>query len=172
MAGRRRQGGPSNRPTQVGEQIRQFLSQQLLEGTLHDPRLKVASMLTVTEVRMSPDLRLATALVSIYPEDEAVVVEVFEGLVSATNEMRRMIGRALKLRYTPELRFQLDDSIAYGAKIEALLKEIMPSDPPEPATESEDDGGVVSVSEGDASEAAARSDDDARGHLGVDDDKA
>ena len=137
MAGRRRQG-PSSRPVQVGEQIRQFISEQLLQGAFHDPRLKAANMVTVTEVRMSPDLRLAQALVSIYPEDEEVVAEVFAGLLSATNEIKRAIGQALRLRYTPELRFRLDDSIVYGAKIEALLKEVLPPDE-EPAASTDED---------------------------------
>ncbi len=128
MAGRRHNRGPSSRPTQVGEQIRQYLSQQLLEGAYKDPRLQAANMVTVTEVRMSPDLRVADALVSVYPEDEKVVTEVFAGLVSATNEVKRSIGRALRLRYTPDLRWRLDESIAYGAKIEALLKEIQVSE--------------------------------------------
>ncbi len=118
--------GPSSRPTQIGEQIRQFISQQLLEGAFRDPRLQAASMVTVTEVRMSPDLRQAQALVSVYPEDEEVIVEVFAGLTSAANEIRRAIGRALRLKYTPELTFRLDDSIAYGAKIEAILREVRP----------------------------------------------
>lgn len=139
MAGRKRQSGPSSRPTQVGEQIRQFLSQQLLEGAFKDPRLQAASMVTVTEVRMSPDLRLAQALVSVYPEDEEVVAEVFQGLVSATNEVKRAIGRSLRLRHTPELRFRLDDSIVYGAKIEALLREILPP-PPADDDAGDDDG--------------------------------
>ena len=128
MPKRTRHTGPSSRPTQVGEQIRQFLSQQLLEGAIHDPRLKAANLVTVTEVRMSPDLRSAQALVSIYPEDEDIIAEVFSGLVSATNEIKRSIGRTLRLRFTPDLRFRLDDSIAYGAKIEALLKEIQASE--------------------------------------------
>ena len=135
MAGRKRHTGPSSRPVQVGEQIRQFMSQMLLEGAIKDPRLAAANMVTVTEVRMSPDLRSASALVSIYPEEEEVVAEVFAGLVSATNEVRRMMGRTLRLKHTPELRFILDDSIAYGAKIEALLKEVLP---PEPAPDGDD----------------------------------
>ena len=151
MAGRKRHSGPSSRPVQVGEQIRQFISQQLLEGAIKDPRVKTADMVTVTEVRMSPDLRQAQALVSIYPEDEAVVAEVFAGLTSATNEVKRAIGRTLKLRHTPELKFRLDDSIAYGAKIEALLKEVLPAesalqpdtDPDPEASSTDDDPGSV-----------------------------
>ena len=130
MAGRKHHRGPSSRPTQVGEQIRQFLSQQLLEGAFKDPRLSTADMVTVTEVRMSPDLRLAQVLVSVFPEDEGVVTEVFAGLMSATNEVKRSIGRSLRLKHTPELRWQLDDSIAYGAKIEALLRDIQASEGP------------------------------------------
>jgi ribosome-binding factor A len=117
--------GPRARPIQVGEQLRQCLSQMLLEGSIKDHRIQAAAMLTVTEVRMTPDLRLARVLVSVFPDDdEAMVRSVFEGLESATNEVKREIGVRLRLRYTPELRFLVDDSMAYGAHIDSVLKEI------------------------------------------------
>lgn len=120
----RRSGGPSSRPVQVGEQLRQCLSEMLLEGAIKDRRIASAGMVTITEVRMTPDLRLGRVLVSVFPDDEAQVLEVFEGLASAKGEIKREIGRRLRLRYTPDLRFLVDDSMAYGAKIEALLRDI------------------------------------------------
>ncbi len=139
--------GPRARPIQVGEQLRQCLSQMLLEGSIKDHRLQAAAMLTVTEVRMTPDLRLARVLISVFPDDdEAVVRTVFEGFESAANEIKREIGVRLRLRYTPELRFLVDDSMTYGAHIDSVLKEIKDKDQDnapdaaEPTAEAEADG--------------------------------
>lgn len=124
----KRKGSAKARPVQVGEQIRQCLGEMLLEGAVKDTTFVAAaaeaSIVTVTEVRMTNDLRLARVLVSVFPDDEAVVLKVFEGLGSAKGEIKRELGQRLRLRFTPELRFLVDDSMAYGAKIEALLKEI------------------------------------------------
>lgn len=121
---KRRKGQASSRPVQVGEQVREAISEMLQEGALKDPRLKAATLITVTEVRMTADLELGRVLVSVYPDEESVVAEVFEGLGKARPHVKRELGRRLRLRKTPELRFLVDDSMAYGAKIEALLKQI------------------------------------------------
>lgn len=118
----KRSGGA--RPVQVGEQIRQCLGEMLLEGAVKDRRVSAASMVTITEVRMTPDLKLGRVLVSVFPDDEPLVLEVFAGLESAKNQIKKEVSRRLRLRYTPELRFLVDDSMAYGARIEAVLKEI------------------------------------------------
>ena len=131
----KRRSGPSARPVQVGEQIRQCLSEMLLEGSIKDHRLAAASMVTVTEVRMTSDLRLGRVLVSVFPDEEAVVLEVFAGLASATGQIKREIGKRLRLRFTPELRFLVDDSMAYGARIEAVLREIEAERPADDAPE-------------------------------------
>ena len=121
----RRSGGGRARPIQVGEQIRQCISELLLEGAIKDERVTRAAMVTVTEVRMTPDLKLGRVLVSVFPDDqEQAVLDVFAGLEAKKHEIKRQIAQRLRLRYTPELRFLVDDSMAYGAKIEALLKEI------------------------------------------------
>jgi len=96
----------------------------LLEGAVKDRRVSAASMVTITEVRMTPDLKLGRVLVSVFPDDEPLVLEVFAGLESAKNQIKKEVSRRLRLRYTPELRFLVDDSMAYGARIEAVLKEI------------------------------------------------
>ncbi len=120
-----RQGrGAGTRAVQVGEALRQLLAELLIEGALKDPRIAAASMVTVTDVRMTADLRLARILVSVFPEDAQLIRQVFQGFRSADPEIRRFIGDRLKLRFIPELRFELDDSIGHGARIEALLREI------------------------------------------------
>ena len=120
----KRARGPSSRPVQVGEQVRQCLSEMLQQGAVKDTRLTEAPLVTVTEVRMTNDLRLGRVLVSVFPDDEATVTPVFEALGAQRFFIKKEISRRLRLRYTPELRFVVDDSMAYGAKIEALLREI------------------------------------------------
>lgn len=124
MTRKKRPQGPSARPVQVGEEIRHLLSQMLLEKRLRDPRLDRPQMLTVTDVRMTRDLRLARVLVSVFPGEPEVVEDVFRGLASAENEIKRAVGSELRLRFVPAFRFELDDSIDYGARIEQVLREI------------------------------------------------
>lgn len=119
--------GPSARPVQVGEQVRQVLSDVLREGALKDPRIDQASLVTVTEVEMTPDLKTARVYVSIYGEEEAAG-EVLEGLNAGSGAAQREIADRLKLRFTPKVEFRRDESIAYGAKIEAILQEIQDED--------------------------------------------
>lgn len=124
----KRARGPSARPVQIGEQIRQCLSEMLQQGAVKDPRLTEAPMVTVTEVRMTNDLRLGRVLVSVFPDDEATLRPVFEALGAQKYAIKKEVSRRLRLRFTPELRFLVDDSMAYGQKIEALLREINADD--------------------------------------------
>ena len=124
MARSRKRGGGA-RPIQVGEQIRSALSEVLRDGILKDPRLAGSSLITITEVKMTPDLKLGRAYVSIYGENAD---DVIEGLNAASKIVQREIAERLELRYTPKIDFARDDSIAYGAKIEKLLKDIKSED--------------------------------------------
>lgn len=121
---------PSNkaRPTQVGEQMRQALSTMLLEGAIKDPRVKEASIVTVTDVSMTPDLKQARVYVSIFPDDAEVQKNVIDGLESASGATQREVAARLQLRFTPKVRFFADSSIREGAKIEALLRDIRDED--------------------------------------------
>lgn len=112
----------------VGEQIRQCLSEVLLEGGLKDPRLSQDTMITVTEVRMAPDLRSGRVLVSVFPEDSALEETVFSGLESAKAHLKAEIATRLRLRFTPELRFDVDHGLREGAKISRLLEDIAKED--------------------------------------------
>lgn len=115
----------SPRVVQVGEAIKKALGEVLTDGTVKDPRLSTA-MVTVTGVEMTPDLRLARVYFSAFP-DEAIA-DVFRGLRSAASELRRAIADRVGLRFTPSLVFFVDESIARGAKIEALLHSIRDED--------------------------------------------
>lgn len=113
------------RPTQVASALRQEISMMLTDGSIKDPRLSSQTrMITVTDVETTPDLKLARVYFSVFPTDDAGLKEVLKGLRSAAKEMRREVSDRLALRYTPSLEFFLDESIAEGAKIETILREI------------------------------------------------
>ncbi len=107
----------SRRQHRVAELIHHEFS-NILQFEIRDPRIGFA---TVTEVEVSPDLKVATIYVSLLTGDEA---ESLDGLEHAAPFARRELGRKLKLRYTPELRFQIDSSAAYAQKIDTLLKAV------------------------------------------------
>lgn len=99
--------GPSQRQLRVAELIRRTLSEILVRGEVHDPDLNRMSI-TVGEVRTSPDLRVATAFVLPLGGNDA------EGALSALrrnrHEIRRLVNKALTLKFSPELRFAIDDT--------------------------------------------------------------
>lgn len=99
--------GPSQRQLRVGETIRRALSEVLMRGDLHDPDLAGASI-TVGEVRTSPDLRVATAYV--LPLGGANAETVLAALNRSRSELRRSVNKSLTLKFSPELRFQLDET--------------------------------------------------------------
>ncbi|MQY41749.1 30S ribosome-binding factor RbfA [Epibacterium sp. SM1969] len=99
--------GPSQRQLRVGELIRRTLSEVLARGDVHDPDLNRMSI-TVGEVRTSPDLKIATAYV--LPLGGQGQDQVVQLLARNKTELRRAIGKKLGLKFTPDLRFQLDQT--------------------------------------------------------------
>ncbi len=99
--------GPTQRQLRVGELIRRSLSEVLAQGMVHDPELNRMSI-TVGEVRTSPDLKIAT--VYILPLGGKGRREAIEALARNKHELRRAIGKAVKLKYTPDLRFVIDET--------------------------------------------------------------
>lgn len=99
--------GPSQRQLRVGELIRRTLSQVLARGDVHDPDLNRLSI-TVGEVRASPDLKVATVYVC--PLGGTGQDEVIDLLARNKGELRRMVGKKLALKFSPDLRFRLDDT--------------------------------------------------------------
>ena len=99
--------GPSQRQLRVGELIRRTLSEVLQRGDIHDPDLNRLSI-SVGEVRTSPDLKIATAYVM--PLGGQGQDQVVELLARNKNELRRAIGKVTNLKYTPDLRFRLDET--------------------------------------------------------------
>lgn len=106
----------SNRINRINEEIRKELSQLLRR--VKDPRVS-DTMISITRVETTPDLRYAKIFVSILQENRAK--ETMAGLKSAGGFLRRELGHALQLRYAPELVWSLDDSIAYGARMLKLI---------------------------------------------------
>jgi len=111
---------PSYRMDRTSEDIRRELTAIL--RTVKDPRVS-GSLLSIVRVDVSRDLSYATVYVSSMNGMDAAK-EAVKGLKSAAGYMRRELGHALSLRYTPELRFVADDSIEYSAGIAATLNRI------------------------------------------------
>ena len=107
---------PSNRIGRINEEIQRELA--TLIRTVKDPR--VHGLVSITAVETTPDLRFSKIYVSVL--DKSDVKEVVKGLKSAAGYLRRELGAALKLRYTPELQFVEDDSIGQGAHILSMLR--------------------------------------------------
>ncbi|MBT4871215.1 MAG: 30S ribosome-binding factor RbfA [Marinovum sp.] len=99
--------GPSQRQLRVGELIRRTLSEVLARGDIHDPELNRVSV-TVGEVSASPDLKVATAYVC--PLGGQGGDNLIALLAKNKWEIRRAISKELTLKYTPDLRFRLDET--------------------------------------------------------------
>ena len=120
---------PSNRIGRINEEIQRELAS--LIPNVKDPR--VTGMISVTAVETTPYLRWAKVYVSML--DKSSAAQVVKGLKSAAGYLRRELGRALNLRYTPELLFVEDDSIDKGAHILEMLRDPEVVKPANPANE-------------------------------------
>ena len=109
----------SNRIGRINEEIQKELAS--LIPNLKDPRVQ-GTMISITHVETTPDLRYAKVYASFLQEEKAA--DALKGLKSAGGWLRRELGRALQLRYTPELVWELDDSITYGAKMLKLINSL------------------------------------------------
>ena len=113
----------SNRIGRINEEIQRELSALLRQ--VKDPRVQ-GGMVTVTHVDTTSDLRYARIYVSALNKDQEK--DMLKGLKSAAGFLRRELGRALQLRYTPELQFIADDSIQHGAHILEVLRQVERAD--------------------------------------------
>ncbi len=112
--------GPSVRVLRVGEQVRHVLADILQRGDVHDDVLD-HHMVSVTEVRMTPDLRHATVFVKpLLGQDEAAVLKA---LRTNTAFLQREVARRVKLKYAAKIKFLVDDSFEEGSHIDALLRD-------------------------------------------------
>ena len=112
----------ANRINRINEEVKRELSDIMRD--LKDPRIPM--MTSVVSVNVTPDLRYATVYVSIFGSDE-VKKDALKALKKSAGFVRRELGHRLNLRYTPEIIYKDDDSIAHGARINELLhKEAKP----------------------------------------------
>jgi len=129
---RRRSKAPSKRQLRVGEEIRHALAAVLTRGEFRDPELQNLSI-TVTEVRLSPDLRNATAYVMpLGGQDLSVVVAALQ---RAAHFVRGQIAQQVDLRYIPSLYFEADQSFDQAARVDELLREVAEDSESAPARE-------------------------------------
>ncbi len=124
---------PSNRIGRINDEIQRELSAQLRR--LKDPRVSGVGMVSVTRVDTTGDLRYARVYISVLDKDREK--DALKGLKSAAGFLRRELGAALRLRYTPELQFIADDSIQYGAHILKLMQDVEHRDGPDGGPETE-----------------------------------
>jgi ribosome-binding factor A len=112
----------TERMRRVNESIRQVLSEGL--GQLKDPRI---GFVTVTGVKTSPDLRHARVFVSVLGT-ERKRVQTLAGLEAAHSVLQSRIARELRLKRTPQLRFEYDPSVERGVRMSKLIDELAPDD--------------------------------------------
>ncbi len=109
-----------HRIDRINEEIRKDVI-EIIRDHVKDPR--ISEMSTVTKVETTKDLRYAKVYVSVLGSEEERT-NTIEGLKSATGFIRKELGSRLEIRYTPELQFVLDDSIAYSVEISRKLNEL------------------------------------------------
>jgi ribosome-binding factor A len=116
---RKRDSGPSVRVLRVGEQVRHLLSEILARGDVHDDLL-TKHPVSITEVRMSPDLRHATVFVKpLLGKDEEAVLKA---LRTNTAYLQREVAARVKMKYAAKLKFLADESFDEGTHIDRLLR--------------------------------------------------
>jgi len=113
-----------HRTDQVGAQVREEIM-AIIQRELKDPRIGLVS---ITGVRMSPDLRSARVRVSVLGDADQKK-ETLRGLYSARGLIRHALGKRLQnLKFSPEIRFEIDPSIEYSVHISKMLREILPEE--------------------------------------------
>jgi ribosome-binding factor A len=111
--------GPSQRALRTGEVIRHAIAEILSRGEVHDPVIQ-GHLITVPEVRMSPDLKLAT--IYVMPLGGRDVKEVLDALERNKRYLRGEIAHRVNLKFAPDIRFRVDERFDEAARIEKLLR--------------------------------------------------
>ena len=109
----------SNRMQKVDEEFKRELS-IIIDQELKNPN--ITGLVSVTKVKTSPDLKNAKVYVSILGSKSKK--NTLDGIKNASGFIRTELARRVNLRYTPELVFELDDTMEYGAKIDSIIKEL------------------------------------------------
>ena len=113
----------NNRYERINEELKKEIS-HIIMYELKNPN--VTGIISVTKVKVTPDLKYAKVYISILNADN--IKETFSNIKKSSGYIRSEIAKRMNLRITPEIVFELDDSIEYGYKIDSILKEIMPKE--------------------------------------------
>ena len=105
----------------INEEVKREIS-TIIRNEIKDPRL--TAMVSVTDVKVTKDLRYAKVFVSIFGKDDEEKNNTFIAIKNASGYIRREIGQRINLRYNPQIIFELDDSINYGMHIEELIQKV------------------------------------------------
>jgi ribosome-binding factor A len=111
--------GPSQRQLRVGELIRHAMTEILARGDMPEP-IFVRAFVTVPEVSMSPDLKLATVYITLH--DQKLEKDVLKALDANRKMLRQEIAHRVNLKFAPDVRFRMDRGLDAAAKIDALLR--------------------------------------------------
>jgi ribosome-binding factor A len=115
------------------------LGETLARDEIKDPRVRGAGLITVTHVRISGDLRHATALFTVHGLDAAGMERVRHGLDNASGYFRQAITRRLRMKVAPAVSFEVDHVFEQAERVEKILKEIEPAKPESTDIEEDDD---------------------------------
>lgn len=110
--------------TRINGEVQKELA-EIIRAEIKDPR--ISPLTSVISVEVAPDLKTCKAWISVYGDDHAAQ-DTLAGLKSAEGYIRRELARRINLRNTPEIRFIVDQSIAYGVKMSKLIDEVTQSD--------------------------------------------
>ena len=105
----------------INEEVKREIS-NIIRNEIKDPRL--TALVSVTDVKVTKDLRYAKVYVSIFGKDEEEKNNTFLALKNASGYIRREVGQRMNLRNTPQIIFELDDSISYSMRIEELIDKV------------------------------------------------
>ena len=111
----------SYRGGRINEEVKREVS-NIIQNEIKDPRL--TAMVSVTDVKVTRDLRYAKVFVSIFGKNDEEKNNTFVALKNASGYIRKEIGQRINLRYNPQIIFELDDSINYGMHIEELIQRV------------------------------------------------
>lgn len=107
----------SNKNTRINSEVQKELA-EIIRGEIKDPR--VSPMTSVVACEVAPDLKTCKAWISVYG-DEEVIEDTIKGLKAASGYIRRELAHRINLRNTPEIRFIVDESIAYGVRMSKII---------------------------------------------------
>ena len=153
-----------DRTDRISEEIRRVMS-DIIMNDVKDPRLP--AFVSVTGVRVVKDLKHAKVFISVLgtPEEKA---EAIRALVHAAGYIRREIGQRVRIRYTPELHFELDDSIEHGIHINRLITETMAHSAQQAATTKKEQP-EAEPTEAESTEAESTAEEDAGAEIETED---